>query len=96
MTKKAIISEDEMRNYWNAFSKSHSKIDFINTSGGVHYADSYSIQRNHGLSWEFMNKLTGKKIIADCGYGVNGAPDNNGAPVMAGKIRRNELEMVLQ
>ena len=26
------------------------------------------------LRWDFVTKTTGKKLIADCGYGVGGGP----------------------
>ena len=33
-----------------------------------------------GLTWSYMSSLTGKKIIADSGYGVAGGASNNNWP----------------
>ena len=72
------ISESDMTKWWSYFSSS-PYIDFIHTSGGEHYADLKTIQKQ-GLTWSFMNTLTNRKIIADAGYGVSGNPLDNGAP----------------
>ena len=64
------ISEQDMREWWGYFNG--AQIDFINTSGGGNRGESEMIQGWHGLTWKFMNQLTGKKMIADCGYGVVG------------------------
>ena len=40
------------------------------------HGESASIKPNE-LNWATVSKITGKRIIADCGYGVGGAPDPN-------------------
>ena len=69
------IGDDGMRKWWSYFSSS-PHIDFIHTSGGGAHGESEFMQPGQA-SWRFMNNLTGKKIIADSGYGVGGAADSN-------------------
>jgi len=66
----AWIGEDGMRKWWGYFASS-PHINFINTSGGKSVANSPNIKHNE-LRWAFVSQLTGKKIIADTGYGVAG------------------------
>lgn len=67
----AWIGEEGMEKWWGYF-KSSPYIDFINTSGGEGHGESSQFKPNE-LSWSFLSSLTGRKIIADCGYGVFGA-----------------------
>ena len=70
------LTESEMRSYWALFRDSHSMIDFLHTSGGGASANSDGrILPNHSITYRFMRELTGKPIIADTGYGVNGVFD---------------------
>lgn len=66
----AWIGESGMTTWWGYF-KTSSHINFIHTSGGQSRGDLSQIKPNE-LSWSFMSTLTGKKIIADSGYGVAG------------------------
>ena len=63
-----------MRRWWGYFK--NSNIDFIHTSGGQSQPGTANIKENE-LKWSFMKSLTGKRIIADTGYGVGGAADSN-------------------
>jgi hypothetical protein len=58
------IGENGMRTWWNFF-KDSPYVDFIHTSGGQ--SQPYANIKNNELSWQFMNQLTGRKIIADTG-----------------------------
>jgi hypothetical protein len=58
-----------MRQWWSYFAS--APIDFIHISGGNARADIAQIKPNE-LTYRFMNQLTGKKILADTGYGVAG------------------------
>lgn len=49
-----------------------SKVDFMNTSGGVSQASSTLIKGDNRLTWKKVHDATGKCIIADAGYGVGG------------------------
>jgi hypothetical protein len=46
---------------------------FINTSGGGTDAGSIQIRSNNLMTWAGVSQVTGKAIMADTGYGVNGA-----------------------
>lgn len=46
---------------------------YLNTSGGGKRADSEFITHDNITRWRDVHRITGKKIIADCGYGVAGA-----------------------
>ena len=59
-----------MATWWGFFASS-PHINFIHTSGGRSQPDSSNIKPNE-LTYKFMSTLTGKKIIADTGYGVAG------------------------
>lgn len=74
----AWIGQDGMTQWWSFF-KDSSQIDFIHTSGGQAHGELSNIKPNE-LSWSFMSQLTGKRIIADCGYGAGGGSSNNRDP----------------
>ena len=61
---------EEMRRWWGFFAT--AQIDFIHTSDGVARADIGQIKSNE-LSYRFVTQLTGRKMLADTGYGVAGA-----------------------
>lgn len=65
----AWIGQSGMATWWGFFQSS-SYINFISTSGGQSQGDTSEIVSNE-LTWSFMNKLTGKKIIADSGIYSN-------------------------
>lgn len=46
---------------------------FINTSGGGTNAASTKIRSSNNMTWAGVHQVTGKPILADTGYGVNGA-----------------------
>jgi len=80
----AVISLDispwvkDVENWFNALPL--DKAHFMNTSGGRSQAGSDRIKSNDGLTWARAHEVTGKCIIADCGYGVGGGGtghDNN-------------------
>jgi hypothetical protein len=57
-----------------------SKFSFINTSGGSTDATSTKIRSSNNMTWAGVSQVTGKPILADTGYGVNGSsagPDPN-------------------
>jgi hypothetical protein len=56
-----------------------TKFTFINTSGGGTDATSTKIRAANLMTWAGVNKVTGKPILADTGYGVNGAPAGHDA-----------------
>jgi hypothetical protein len=51
-----------------------SLFTFINTSGGGTDANNTKIRANNTMTWAGVNQVTGKPILADTGYGANGAP----------------------
>jgi len=59
-------------NRWWGFFKNSKYVDFINTSGGGHLASTDKIDPHNSITYDYMRKLTGKKIISDSGYGVVG------------------------
>ena len=61
----AWLTESAMTTWWGFF-KTSPYIDYIHTSGGQSRPDLSNIKQNE-LTWSFMSRLTGKKIIADCG-----------------------------
>jgi hypothetical protein len=71
----AWIGEAGMTQWWSFF-KDSKYIDFVNTSGGQAHGESASIKPNE-LNWATVSKITGKRIIADCGYGVAGGASSN-------------------
>ena len=50
-----------------------SKFTFINTSGGSTDASSTKIRAANMMTWAGVSQATGKPILADTGYGVNGS-----------------------
>ena len=50
-----------------------SKFTFINTSGGSTDAASTKIRAANMMTWAGVSQVTGKPILADTGYGVNGS-----------------------
>jgi hypothetical protein len=50
-----------------------TKFSFINTSGGSTDATSAKIRADNLMTWAGVSQVTGKPILADTGYGVNGA-----------------------
>jgi hypothetical protein len=50
-----------------------TKFTFINTSGGGTDATSTKIRAANMMTWAGVSKVTGKPILADTGYGVNGS-----------------------
>ncbi len=49
-----------------------SKVNYINTSGGVSKANSSLIKNENKLTWQRVHDVTKKCIFADAGYGVGG------------------------
>jgi hypothetical protein len=50
-----------------------TKFTFINTSGGGTDATSAKIRAANLMTWAGVHQVTGKPILADTGYGVNGS-----------------------
>lgn len=50
-----------------------SLFQFINTSGGGTEAGNTKIRSSNDMTWAGVHGVTGKSILADTGYGVNGA-----------------------
>jgi hypothetical protein len=50
-----------------------SLFTFINTSGGGTSAGTAKIRPSNNMTWAGLHQVTGKPILADTGYGVNGA-----------------------
>lgn len=50
-----------------------SLFTFINTSGGGTEANNTKIRSSNNMTWAGVHGVTGKAILADTGYGVNGA-----------------------
>ena len=46
---------------------------FVNTSGGGTDANNTRIRANNDMTWAGVNKVTGKPILADTGYGAAGS-----------------------
>lgn len=61
----AWIGYSGMSEWW-AFFKSSPYVDFVHTSGGQGTAGS-SEYKPRELKWSDFSRITGKKIIADCG-----------------------------
>ena len=67
----ALISWDispwgDMSRWWSYF-KDSKYVDLVNTSGGGHKADNPKIDPNNPMTYDFVKKLTGKKMITDSG-----------------------------
>ena len=58
-------------NQWWGFFASSKDIDFINTSGGRMHGELDQLKDGE-LRWRFLSESTGKRIIADAGYGIGG------------------------
>ncbi len=54
-----------------------SLFTFINTSGGGTEADNTRIRSTNNMTWAGVHGVTGKGILADTGYGVNGASEGH-------------------
>ncbi len=54
-----------------------SLFDYINTSGGGTEADNIKIRSSNEMTWAGVHGVTGKMILADTGYGVNGASEGH-------------------
>ena len=50
-----------------------SLFTFVNTSGGGTDASTPTIRGSNKMTWRGVSQVTGKPILADTGYGVNGA-----------------------
>jgi hypothetical protein len=61
---------DNGKNWYSFFDM--SLFTFINTSGGGTDASAAKI-RGNAMTWAGVNQVTGKPILADTGYGVNGS-----------------------
>jgi hypothetical protein len=51
-----------------------SLFSFVNTSGGGTNANTAKIRSSNNMTWAGLSQVTGKPILADTGYGANGAP----------------------
>ena len=71
-----VLFSAAMTKWWSYFAT--AQIDFLHTSGGNARGDLAQIKPNE-VSYSFMYKLTGKKILADTGYGVGGAKTGHNA-----------------
>lgn len=56
-----------------------SLFTFINTSGGGTEANNAKIRSSNNMTWAGVSSVTGKGILADTGYGVNGASSGHDA-----------------
>jgi hypothetical protein len=56
-----------------------TKFTFVNTSGGSTDATSTKIRSANNMTWAGVSTATGKPILADTGYGVNGSPAGHDA-----------------
>lgn len=63
--------EDHGRQWYSNFDM--SQFTFINTSGGGTSAGTAKIRDSNNMTWRGVSEATGKPILADTGYGVNGA-----------------------
>lgn len=70
-------ANDYFSTWWGYFRNSHNQIDFIHTSGGESQGDSDILDPHNRLTWSRAHEITGKPIIADCGYGVVGVETNS-------------------
>jgi hypothetical protein len=50
-----------------------SLFTFVNTSGGGTDASTATIRSSNKMTWRGVSEATGKPVLADTGYGVNGA-----------------------
>ncbi len=56
-----------------------SKFTFINTSGGKTDGAHAKIRADNNMTWAGVSQVTGKPILADTGYGVNGMSEGHDA-----------------
>ena len=81
-TTPPVVSEAEFKNrsVTPAFIKMGSEFSNVGVYTLVSSEDaipnSNNMTSSSSLSWTYMNSLTGKKIIADTGYGVGGSADS--------------------
>jgi hypothetical protein len=80
----AWIGVAGMTKWWGYF-KSAPYIDFVHTSGGQGNGGSAEYKPNE-LKWSEFKSITGKPIIADCGYGVGGGASDNCSPWFGSSI----------
>jgi hypothetical protein len=50
-----------------------SLFTFVNTSGGGTNANTAKIRSSNDMTWAGLSQVTGKLVLADTGYGANGA-----------------------
>ena len=50
-----------------------SLFTFVNTSGGSTDASSEAIRDSNNMTWSGVSTASGKRVLADTGYGVNGS-----------------------
>jgi hypothetical protein len=62
---------DNGANWYSNFDM--SPFTFINTSGGGTEANNTKIRSSNNMTWAGVSTVTGKPVLADTGYGVNGA-----------------------
>ncbi len=69
--------QGQTRNYYTAFDL--SRFTYVSTSGGHANASGTAVSTNNKMTYKEIFDLTGKPIIADCGYGVGGASEGHNA-----------------
>lgn len=68
---------DHGANWYSNFDM--SLFTFINTSGGGTEANNAKIRSTNNMTWAGVSSVTGKPVLADTGYGVNGASSGHDA-----------------
>jgi hypothetical protein len=63
--------EDHGRQWFSNFDM--SQFTFIHTSGGGTSASTAKIRDSNNMTWRGVSEAAGKPLLADTGYGVNGA-----------------------
>jgi hypothetical protein len=63
--------EDQGRQWFSNFDM--SLFTFINTSGGSTNGNTAKIRSNNNMTWRGVSEVTGKPLLADTGYSVNGS-----------------------
>ena len=63
--------EDQGKQWFSNFDM--SQFTFVHTSGGGTSAGTAKIRDSNNMTWRGVSEATGKAILADTGYGVNGA-----------------------
>jgi hypothetical protein len=81
------LSQADMQQWW-AYFRNGATIDFIYSSGGVSVASAEYIASQGPLTYAFMNKLTGKRILVDTGYGVTSSGHNSDWDTVSNLIAR--------